>query len=103
MKIQPGKKQRRVTGGPQRPLATRHSSLATVLLAFCLLAFPCLKSATSQSIALLILAPTLLACFPLLAQWNERKQAQRATERATWKTQYQASPQSRPLQFGDSD
>jgi len=77
-------------------------------LALCILAFPCLKvcigfpSAAPASIALMILAPALIACFPLLGQLNQLKQARRAVERARWRTEFQVSPESRLLRLNDS-
>ncbi len=72
-------------------------------------AFPCFKacfttpSAVPGSIAFLILAPALFACFPLIGELTERKQAQRTAESARWRQEYKASPESRLIRLNDSE
>ena len=73
------------------------------------LAFPCLwactvsPSANSVPIAVLVLAPMVFACFPLIGELNDRMVLRRVEEQGRRRREYGISPGSRLLRLDDAD
>ena len=81
----------------------RSWGIATALFAIpCARAFFLIPSVDNLSpLILLIVAPLLIACLPLIVAYGAAKQTGHAAARASWREAYRASPESHLLHLND--